>query len=123
MRHKRSDKGDADPAPEPHNEMQYTLVGLAVLTAGRLIRHRIAGRVKKEVRKRAVEQLAGTGLIGRKLGGAVLGKLASRSVPGAVVLGAGLAGKALVDRARTRSKSGVADPQGTQADKENNGGA
>lgn len=123
MRRKRPDKGDNTHAPEPHGEVKYTLTGLALLTAGRFVRHRLAGRIKKEVKNRAVQQLGGSGKIGRKLGGAILGKLAMRSVPGAVVLGAGLVGKVLFDRARARSQSGAADPHEASADKPSNDGA
>ena len=97
--------GDSDgvPGPSPNPATNLLIHDVVMRTGGRLIRHTVekgvlAGRYGGKDAKKIIENRG----IGQALVGTLIARLATRSLPGAVVVGGGLIVKTLYDRSRSK---------------------
>ena len=97
--------GDSDgvPGPSPNPATNLLIHDVVIRTGGRLIRHTVekgvlAGRYGGADAKKIIENRG----IGQALVGTLIARLATRSLPGAVVVGSGLIVKTLYDRSRSK---------------------
>lgn len=91
------------PGPSPNPATNLLIHDVVMRTGGRLIRHTVekgvlAGRYGGTDAKKIIEN-RGTG---HALVGTLIARLATRSLPGAVVVGSGLVVKTLYDRSRSK---------------------
>lgn len=91
------------PGPSPNPATNLLIHDVVMRTGGRLIRHTVekgvlAGRYGGEDAKKIIENRG----IGQALVGTLIARLATRSLPGAVVVGSGLVFKTLYDRSRSK---------------------
>lgn len=110
--------GEAHPEPAPvlpHPVANVVLANLALRGGGALLKLAVekgllspkianAGALGKIAQGRAEKRLK-TGSLGKKLVTAALTRVASRSVPGAIVVGGGLLAKTLYDRRKAKMKT------------------
>ena len=101
------------PGPSPNPATNLLIAEIAVASAGRLARRSMEkGLLKARLEKRqAVAIVEGRGMVHTMVTAAVA-RMATRSVPGALLVGGGLFAKVLYDRSISRRK---ARRQGKQA--------
>jgi hypothetical protein len=93
----------AVPGPSPNPATNLLIHDVVMRTGGRLIRHTVekgvlAGRYGGQDAKKIIENRG----IGQALVGTLIARVATRSLPGAVVVGSGLVVKTLYDRSRSK---------------------
>jgi hypothetical protein len=91
------------PGPSPNPATNLLIHDVVMRTGGRLIRHTVekgvlAGRYGGQDAKKIIENRG----IGQALVGTLIARVATRSLPGAVVVGSGLVVKTLYDRSRSK---------------------
>ena len=91
------------PGPSPNPATNLLIHDVVMRTGGRLIRHTVekgvlAGRYGGKDAKKIIENRG----LGQALVGTLIARLATRSLPGAVVVGSGLVVKTLYDRSRSK---------------------
>ncbi|TCJ38354.1 hypothetical protein [Parafrankia sp. BMG5.11] len=94
------------PGPSPNPATNLIIQDIALRAGGRLVRHTMEkgllhGRFGQGTAKAIVENRS----LSNTLVSALLARLATRSLPGAVVIGGGLAVKTLYDRSRTKRQA------------------
>jgi hypothetical protein len=89
--------GKAAPSPNPMTNL--LIADIVLRGGGRIMRHLVEANLLKTKYppQKARDIIKGRGVI-RTLAGAAVARLATRSVPGALVVGGGLLAKALYDR-------------------------
>ncbi len=93
----------AVPGPSSNPATNLLIHDIALRTGGRLLRHTVekgvlANRYGGQDAKKIIENRS----IGQALFGTLLARLATRSLPGALVVGSGLVVKTLYDRSRNK---------------------
>jgi len=91
------------PPPSPNPMTNLILADIALRAGGQLLRHTVErgllgpvvgkGKAKKLIKGRSMAQT---------LVGTAIARMATRSVPGAIIVGGGMLAKTLYDRRRTR---------------------
>lgn len=100
------------PPPSPNPMTNLVIADIVLRGGGRLLRHLVETNVLKTKYPpgKARNIIKGRGMV-QTLIGTAAARLATRSVPGAILVGGGLLAKALYDR----SKGGEAKAEGEQA--------
>jgi len=111
-RKRRGDKaaGDADenvvagPSPDPATNL--ILADIALRGGGTLLRHAVErGLLGRKLSDEKAKNVVAGRSIGQSLIGAALARVATTSVPGAIVVGGGLIAKTLYDRSKSRREA------------------
>lgn len=97
---------DGIPGPTENPATNFLIADLAIRAGGHIVRRGVekgflAGRYGKETAHRIVHNKS----LGRTLISAMLARLATKSVPGAVLVGGGALAKTLLDRRKSRRKA------------------
>jgi hypothetical protein len=94
---------DKAPAPSPNPMTNLVIADIALRGGGRLLRHLVETTVLKTKyeSEKAKNIVKGRGMI-QTLVGTAAARVATKSVPGAILVGGGLLAKALYDRQRGR---------------------
>lgn len=92
--------------PSPNPATNLIIADIALRSAGRLVRHAVERALlsTSHPTKTAEEILAGRSL-GQMAVGTLLARVATGSVPGALVVGGGMLAKALYDRSKSRHRA------------------
>lgn len=94
------------PAPSPNPMTNVVLADIALRSGGQLMRHAIERGVLgvKYDKKKARDIVKGRSMA-QTLVSTAIARLATRSVPGALLVGGGMLAKALFDRRRSKSEA------------------
>jgi hypothetical protein len=97
------DAADKVPAPSPNPMTNLILADIALRTGGALLRRSVEkGLISSKLgSKKAGRVIKGRSMM-QTLVGTAIARVATRSVPGAIVVGGGLLAKTLYDRKRSR---------------------
>ena len=92
--------------PSPNPMTNVVLADIALRTGGQLMRHAIERSVlgMKYDKKKARDIVKGRSMT-QALVGTAIARLATRSVPGALLVGGGMLAKALFDRRKSRTEA------------------
>lgn len=101
------------PGPSTNPETNLVLADIALRGVSTLIRRRLEQRLLGGYGKREAKTILQNRGMGKSLASAALSRVATRSLPGAVMIGLGLLAKTLLDRAMNRDEM---DEQGDAAD-------
>jgi len=109
---KAADTVKSAPPPSPNPMTNLVIADIVLRGGGRLLRHLVETNVLKTKYPpgKARKIVKGRGMVQTLIGTAVA-RIATRSVPGAILVGGGLLAKALYDR----SKGGDAEVEGEKA--------
>lgn len=110
--HKAAERAKAVPPPSPNAMTNLLIADVAVRGGGRLLRHVVERNLLKAKYppETAKSLINGRGMV-QTLVVTAIARIATRSVPGAIVVGGGLIAKALYDR----RKGAEAEVQGNKA--------
>jgi len=97
---------DGIPGPTENPATNFLIADLAIRAGSHIVRRGVekgflAGRYGKDTAHQIVHNKS----LGRTLASAVLARIATKSVPGAVLVGGGALAKTLLDRRKTRRKA------------------
>lgn len=90
------------PGPSPNPRTNLILADVALRSVGTLARRGIERKLLAGYGKKAARDIIKGRTLGQTLTAAIVSRIASKSVPGALLIGAGLIGKTLLDRRRKR---------------------
>lgn len=101
---------DKVPAPSPNPMTNLILADIALRTGGALLRRGVEKGLMgaKMGSKKAGRVIQGRSMM-QTLVGTAIARVATRSVPGAIVVGGGLLAKTLYDRRRSRTAEAVGE--------------
>lgn len=101
---KARDRAQAAGGPSPNPATNLILADIALRGGGRLLRHAVERTLlgTKYSSAKARDIVAGRGMV-QTLVGTAVARIATRSVPGAIIVGGGLLAKTLYDRGRDRA--------------------
>lgn len=97
-------KGDPSvPGPSPNPRTNLILADVALRSLGTLARRGIERKLLAGYGKKAARDIIKGRTLGQSLAATIVSRIASKSVPGALLIGAGLIGRTLLDRSRKRA--------------------
>ena len=96
-------KGGKVPGPSPDPHTNLVIADIALRSVGTIARRGIERKLLSGYGRKTARDIIKGRTMGQTLAAAIVSRIALRSVPGALVIGAGLLGKALLDRSRQRT--------------------
>lgn len=102
-RSRRGKTPDPVPGPSPNPRTNLVMADIALRSLGTLARRGLERKLLAGYGRKAARDIIKGRTLGQTLTAAIVSRIASKSVPGALVIGAGLIGKTLLDRRRKRA--------------------